>query len=73
MATSNAHFGEGIGLVALVNVHCSGTEARLADCPLLTIETCRHSDDAGVVCQMQTGIIHTYYKCIVIIIAFRLW
>ena len=42
--------------MALVNVQCAGTEARLADCPVGSEYFCGHSNDAGVRCQVQTGI-----------------
>ena len=55
VATLNALFGQGTGAIALNNVQCTGTEARLADCPVGTTTTCSHSDDAGVRCRAQTG------------------
>ena len=55
MATTNANFGQGTGSIALVNVQCSGTETRLADCPTGSNRFCSHRDDAGVRCQVQTG------------------
>ena len=47
-----AAFGRGMGSIWLDNVHCGGTELRLADCPANAIgsHNCQHSDDAGVRC-----------------------
>ena len=39
----------------LKNVGCTGSEARLVDCPSGTVTSCSHSDDAGVRCIMQTS------------------
>ena len=55
-ATINAFFGQGTGQIALVNVLCAGTEARLADCSVGSTTFCSHSEDAGVRCQAQTGV-----------------
>ena len=47
----------GFGAIALTNVQCSGTEARLTDCQASNFTlTCSHSQDAGVQCFAQTGI-----------------
>ena len=54
-AISFAFFGQGTGTIALNNVHCVGTEARLVDCSSGIISSCSHSEDAGVRCQEQTG------------------
>lgn len=43
-----------MGLIALSNVQCSGTESRLAECPSGTI-SCNHNEDAGVRCQRRSG------------------
>jgi len=48
---SFAFFGQGTGPIHIDNVQCAGTEARLLDCPLLTIDNCVHAEDAGVRCQ----------------------
>lgn len=43
---------DGTGQIVLDDLRCSGTEARLVDCPHngLTIHNCVHSEDAGVRC-----------------------
>ena len=47
-----AHFGQGTGPIWLDDVACTGTEARLLDCPSRPIGTrnCVHSEDAGTRC-----------------------
>ena len=51
----------GFGPIALTNVQCSGTEAKLTDCQASNITLgyftlgCSHSRDAGVQCFGQTG------------------
>ena len=51
---SNAHYGQGTGLVLLDQLFCSGTETRLIDCSHgglnSTQASCGHDDDAGVQC-----------------------
>ncbi|PIK48343.1 putative deleted in malignant brain tumors 1 protein-like [Apostichopus japonicus] len=49
-ATGEALFGEGIGIIRLDEVSCSGSETSLIDCNYQTIHDCSHSEDAGVVC-----------------------
>ena len=52
-AFSEAHFGRGLGPIFLDDVNCSGTEARLAECPLQNdrgYHNCNHGEDAGVKC-----------------------
>jgi hypothetical protein len=53
--TFTASFGQGTGTIALNNVLCRGTEARLVDCSSGIVTGCSHSEDAGVRCQAQTG------------------
>uniref|UniRef100_A0A8D0C8G5 Neurotrypsin n=1 Tax=Scleropages formosus TaxID=113540 RepID=A0A8D0C8G5_SCLFO len=58
-ARTMAYFGEGQGPIHVDNVKCTGSERSLADCikqPLGT-HNCRHSEDAGVICDYaQHGI-----------------
>ena len=51
-ALSFAAYGAGTGSIWLDNVRCTGTEARLIDCPANTIgsHNCIHSEDASVRC-----------------------
>ena len=54
----SSEFGEGAGIIVLDNVNCAGTEVNLYDCPLNTKQPlgktdCKHSEDAGVVCQRE--------------------
>ena len=54
----NAYFGRGTGPILLDDLLCTGSEARLIDCPrsfsqgIGTYDSCwyRHGDDAGVRC-----------------------
>ena len=48
-----AAYGQGTGPIWLDNVQCSGTEARLVDCPANAIgsHNCIHFEDASVRCQ----------------------
>ncbi len=47
-----AYFGEGEGPIHTDNVKCTGGEHSLIDCIKQTFGThnCRHSEDAGVIC-----------------------
>ena len=53
MFRSSAGFGAGTGQIWLDNVNCTGTEARLIDCPANSpgSHNCNHNEDVGVVCQ----------------------
>ena len=73
-APTEAFFGAGTGPIHYDDVACTGTEARLADCPHpgIGIENCFHSEDAGVVCDATPGtyieLFHVYsssVKCTV--------
>ena len=49
----SAFYGEGNGTILLDDVQCSGTEARLIDCPSqpIGLHNCSHAEDASVICQ----------------------
>ena len=46
----NALFGEGTGLQWKVDLHCSDNATGLKYCNVLPKKSCRHSEDAGVIC-----------------------
>ena len=51
-----AIFGQGIGPIHLDDVNCSGTEARLVDCPAtITLHDCGHAEDASAVCDTSAS------------------
>ena len=52
--TRSATFGQGVGLIALSNLQCTGMESRLLDCSSGAV-SCIHSEDAGVRCLARTG------------------
>ena len=47
-----AYFGEGNGSIWMDNVVCKGTEGQLQDCFYQHADTCRHDEDAGVICKI---------------------
>ena len=49
---TNAAFGQGIGVILLDYVRCTGLEYRLYDCAKgsIGVTNCGHHQDAGVVC-----------------------
>ncbi|XP_042573178.1 deleted in malignant brain tumors 1 protein-like [Cyprinus carpio] len=51
-APKRAHFGQGKGLVWIINVMCTGEESALKDCGSHNWgkHTANHADDAGVIC-----------------------
>ena len=48
-----AHYGQGVGLVYLDKLQCTGSEANLLECPGLPVGTsqCFHNRDASVICR----------------------
>lgn len=55
VSTIRSLFGLGFGQIALNNVECSGTEARLLDCLSTLGRVCHSGELAGVQCYMPTG------------------
>ena len=59
LAYDDAYFGTGDGAIHMDNVVCTGNEQSILDCsfvqPHLTGD--RHSEDAGVTCYNQAGIL----------------
>ena len=51
-AYQSAHYGQGSGEILLDNVHCTGSESYLWDCPHngWVIHNCGHHEDASVSC-----------------------
>ena len=50
MAVPHAQYGRGTGAIVMDDVRCTGSEARLIDCPHVTQHNCSHSEDASVRC-----------------------
>ena len=53
VARSFAFYGQGSGPIQIDDVHCTGSEQRLLNCPHNTIDNCGHYEDAGVACSGQ--------------------
>ncbi|XP_072051923.1 uncharacterized protein [Amphiura filiformis] len=57
--TVGAEFGQGTGVIVLDNVACTGEETNLYECPLqprvpFGRNNCKHAEDAGVVCLVDS-------------------
>ena len=53
-----AQFGFGVGIIHLDNVHCDGSELRLANCSHrgVGVHNCHPSEDAGVICSSGNAV-----------------
>ena len=53
-AWRGAHFGQGSGPILIQNVACNGDELTIDQCEHVGwyTDSCRHEDDAGVVCDL---------------------
>ena len=43
-------FGQGAKRIGMDDVHCTGHEYNLLQCPHRVDHNCAHSEDAGVIC-----------------------
>ena len=67
-AIGSAGFGQGSGSIWLDSVTCTGNESTLASCGHVGVgvtRSCNHSEDAGVRCSREKGvIIFTVYNLV---------
>ncbi len=61
-APHGAAYGQGSGSIWLDDVQCSGSEAKLTQCPHsgLGNNNCNHGEDAGVVCSGKSNLKHLH-------------
>ncbi|XP_029416570.1 deleted in malignant brain tumors 1 protein [Nannospalax galili] len=64
-AVGRAHFERGLGPIALDDVDCMGTEARLWQCPHRGwfAHNCGHHEDAGAICSGDLRLVNGTSKC----------
>ena len=62
-AYHTSQFGQGTGPIWLDDIHCTGTETRLDQCPHngIGVHNCIHFEDAGVACTSKNMYICTVY------------
>ena len=81
-AYRTSQFGQGTGPIWLDNIHCTGTEARLDQCPHngIGVHNCIHFEDAGVQCTSKNYVrlelvrIHTYictFLCLAVLYHYK--
>ena len=61
-------FPGGTGSILLDNLHCTGRESRLIDCPHrgVGVHDCGHSEDAGVRCVRPCKLIVTVANLVIV-------
>ena len=64
MAVPSAQYDQGTGPIVMDDVHCTGSEARLIDCPHVTQHNCTHFEDASIRCVIRSKIILFLQWCI---------
>ena len=64
------NFGPGAAPIFLDDVSCTGSEARLNDCPHngIGIHNCDHDEDAGVICSQQGNQSYVTILCVAVTI-----
>ncbi|XP_066487130.1 deleted in malignant brain tumors 1 protein-like [Tiliqua scincoides] len=73
-AQSGGAFGHGTGPIWLDNIHCTGTESALSQCPAKRWEShnCHHGEDAGVICsgnQLNTSRLSLWAPALSVLLA----